>query len=71
MRESVDGQWTMGIAWESFLSSQGHNPWLCMHMGVNIGPLKQGETRQVRGKMYLIKGAKEDCYALYRKDFSQ
>ena len=69
MRESLDGKWVAGIAWERFLSSQGHNPWFCMHLSVQVGPLKQAETRQVRGKMYLFRGTKEDCYKKYLSDF--
>jgi hypothetical protein len=69
IRESLDGKWVAGIAWERFLSSQGHNPWFCMHLSVQVGPLKQEETRQVRGKMYLFRGTKEDCYEKYLSDF--
>jgi hypothetical protein len=69
VRESLDGEWVAGIAWEHSLSSQGHNPWFCMHLSVLVGPLKPGETRQVRGKIYLFRGSKEDCYRRYLTDF--
>lgn len=69
MRESLDGGWVAGIAWERFLSSQGHNPWFCMHLSVKVGPLKKAEIRQIRGKMYLFRGTKEDCYKKYLSDF--
>jgi hypothetical protein len=70
IRESDNHKWVMGIAWESFLSAQGHNPWRCMHLSVRVGPLRKGETKTIRGKMYLFKGSKEDCYRLFKADFS-
>ena len=69
LRESNDGEWVMGIGWERFLSAQGHNPWKCMHLSVNVGPLSQGESREIRGKIYLFKGTKEELLERYREDF--
>jgi hypothetical protein len=69
VRESADGKWACGIAWEDFLSCQGNNPWLCMHQSVRVGPLKRGESKTIRGKIYLLKGKKEDVLERYRKDF--
>ncbi|MHC4799316.1 MAG: hypothetical protein ACYTF1_21985, partial [Planctomycetota bacterium] len=45
IRESTDGNWVTGIAWEDFLSAQGHNPWQCIHLCIRVGPLKQSATR--------------------------
>jgi len=70
-RESQDRRWSMAIAWESFLSAQGHNPWDCMHLSVRVGPLKQGQSRTIRGRMYLLEGSKEDCLRRFEKDFSK
>jgi hypothetical protein len=69
IRESTDGRWVTGIAWEDYLSIQGHNPWRCMHLCVRVGPLKQTETKKVRGKIYLLRGTKEDCLKRYLADF--
>jgi hypothetical protein len=69
LRESSDGKWTAGIAWERFLSAQGHNPWECMHLCVLVGPLKKGESRTIRGRIYLFQGTRDDCLARYRRDF--
>ena len=69
VRESLDGKWVTGIAWENCLSAQGHNPWQCMHLSILVGPLKQGEKKEIRGKIYLFKGSKEDCYKRYLADF--
>lgn len=69
IRESINRKWVTGIAWEGFLSSQGHNPWLCMHLSVQVGPLKPGEKKEIRGKIYLFQGTKKDCHARYLRDF--
>lgn len=68
VRESNDRKWVTGIAWERFLSAQGHNPWKCMHLAVRVGPLAVGATRKVRGKMYLFEGTREDLIERYRED---
>ena len=69
VRESEDGRWVTGIAWEEYLSVQGHNPWNCMHACVRVGPLRPGESRTVRGRLYLFAGTTEDCLARFEKDF--
>jgi len=69
IRESNDNKWVCGIAWEDFLSAQGHNPWQCMHLSVRVGPLAAGESKSIRGKIYLMKGSKEDILSRYREDF--
>jgi hypothetical protein len=69
IRENQNKQWIMGIAWDSFLSAQGHNPWNCMHLSIRVGPLKIGEKKKVRGRIYLFEGSKEDCLRCYEKDF--
>jgi hypothetical protein len=69
VRESSSGRWVAGIAWERFLSAQGHNPWDCMHLSVNVGPLAQGGSREIRGKIYLFEGTREQLLERYRRDF--
>lgn len=69
VRESTDPGWVTGIAWERFLSVQGHNPWECMHLSINVGPLAQRQSRTVRGKIYLFAGTKEELLDRYRSDF--
>jgi len=69
VRRSTNRKWVTAIAWERFLSAQGHNPWECMHLSVNVGPLKQGETRTVRGKIYLFEGSRKDALERYKEDF--
>ena len=71
IRESTDGNWVTGIAWDDFLSAQSHNPWECMHLSVRVGPLRRGEHKTIRGKVYLFRGAKEDCFQRYLADFGK
>ncbi len=69
IRESADGQWVTGVAWEDYLSVQGHNPWNCMHACVRVGPLARKQTKTIRGKLYLFRGTKAACLAKFRADF--
>ncbi|MSU49170.1 MAG: hypothetical protein EXS37_08830 [Opitutus sp.] len=69
VRESEDGQWVTGIAWDDFLSTQGHNPWSCLHACIRVGALKPGETCTRRGRIYLFRGTKEDCVKRFHADF--
>lgn len=71
IREATDANWSTGIAWDRYLSCQGHNPWECMHLGVHVGPLKQGASRQIRGRIYLLPARKESVLKTYRRDFEQ
>jgi len=70
VRESNDGRWVTGIAWERFLSAQGHNPWSCMHLGVNVGPLKPKESRTIRGRIYLFPGTRNDAFERFGRAFA-
>jgi hypothetical protein len=71
IRESTDGEWVTGIAWEDSLSSQGHNPWECMHLSILVGPLKRGESKTIKGKVYLFRGGRADCFRRYQSDFQK
>ncbi|MBT5875130.1 MAG: hypothetical protein HOH43_17055 [Candidatus Latescibacteria bacterium] len=71
VRESVDRKWVAGIAWESYLSLQGHNPWRCMHQSVRIGPLAPGATREINGRIYLFQGDRMSCLDKYALQFRQ
>lgn len=66
VRESVDSGWVTGIAWERFLSAQAHNPWECLHLAAQLGPLGPSEMRDVQGRIYLTEGTKEDLLTMHR-----
>lgn len=67
LRVSSDGRWVTGIAWDRFLACQGHNPCDCMHLSVNLGPLRDGGSRTVQGKIYLFEGTVEDLPPPHRE----
>lgn len=67
IRESGDGNWVTGIAWNRFLSAQGHNPWECMHLSAHLGPLKPQQTRVVPGRIWLFKGDREELLSRYQR----
>ncbi len=69
IRESSNRHYVMGIAWESFLSAQGHNPWNCMHLSIKVGPLAQGASKTIHGKVYLFAGDKDACLSAFDEDF--
>lgn len=71
IRDSNDRKWVAAVAWEDSLSSQGHNPWRCMHLSVRVGPLKRGESRTLRGRIFLFPGTKEECLERFRKEFGR
>ena len=70
LRKAEDSQWILGIAWDSYLSAQGHNPWNCMHLSVCVGPLLKGERKTLNGRIYLFKGSIADCISNYKNDFN-
>lgn len=65
---SADGKWVLATAWE---------PWhelfqgviTCLHSDFHIGGLNPGETRTVRGALYLFEGNEEDLLTRYNRDF--
>lgn len=69
VRESEDGRLVTAVAWEDYLSVQGHNPWYCMHACVRVGPLRSKGSRTIRGKLYLFPGSARECVAQFRRDF--
>lgn len=70
LRESSDRSWVTGIAWERFLSLQGHNPLRCMHQAVRVGPLRPGDRRTINGRIYLFPGSKEACLTRFSEAFA-
>ena len=61
IRESDDGNWVAGIAWDNFLSAQGHNPWTCVHLSRRAGALALDEFVTRHGRIYLFDGNVPDC----------
>lgn len=67
IRQSADRKWVTGVGWDDCLSVQGHNPWACMHACVRVGPLKPGDRKTVRGRLYLFPGTPAECLLRWRR----
>lgn len=69
VRESADRKWVTGIGWEDYLSVQGHNPWSCLHASIRVGPLKRGESKTIRGRLFLFPGNRQDALDRWHREF--
>jgi hypothetical protein len=67
---SLDGRWVMGSAWEPY-QELFQGVITCVHADFRIGGLKPGETKQIRGKIYLMRDQVESLVARYQRDFPQ
>lgn len=70
-RESTDGKWIAGIGWEDVIFVQGHNPWKCMHVCVGVGPLAPGESKTIRGRIWLFQGMRDEAFVDYAKQWKR
>ena len=43
----------------------------CMHNDFRIGGLEPGQTKEIRGEMYVIRGEMADVLQRYRRDFPE
>ena len=65
---SADGKWILATAWE---------PWhelfqgviTCLHNDFHIGAIDPGETKAMRGAMYLFEGDEKELLTRYNRDF--
>ena len=69
-RTAADGQWVLGIA-----SDTGDGATFnldpdtsCLHQNRQWKPLQAGETRTLRGKVYLFRGGLPEFWARYERD---
>jgi hypothetical protein len=44
---------------------------ICLHSDFRIGGLKPGESKQIRGKIYILNNDVEELSRRYRKDFPE
>ncbi len=58
----------LAVAWEPYQEIfQGVIT--CMHSDFRIGGLKPGETKKIRGKLYLVPADQQTLLARFREDF--
>lgn len=67
---SADGKWILATAWEPYQELfQGII--VCLHSDFRIGGLKPGESKAIRGKIYLVDTDLDTLIRRYRKDFPE
>jgi hypothetical protein len=69
VRESADGKTVAGMYWERSARVSTHYPADCLHALVDLGPAGGSRPQVVRGKVYWLKGTKDDLLARWKKDF--
>src|SRR5262249_42656426 len=67
---SADGQEMMATAWEPY-QEVFQGVIVCLHSDFRIGGLKPGQSKTIRGKIYLMPADFPALEARYRKDFPE
>src|SRR5262249_24490657 len=67
---SADGQEMMATAWEPY-QELFQGVIVCLHSDLRIGGLKPGQSKTIRGKIYLMPADFPAMEARYRKDFRE
>lgn len=67
---SPDARWILATAWEPYQELfQGVA--VCIHSDFRIGGLKAGETKKIRGKIYLTNISIEELVKRYEREFAK
>jgi hypothetical protein len=67
---SGDEQWIVATAWEPF-QELFQGVITCMHADFRIGGLKAGESKVIRGKMYVVPADVDALVRRYERDFPE
>jgi hypothetical protein len=67
---SKDGSMIMASVWEPY-QELFQGVIVCVHSDFRIGGLKPGESKNIRGKIYLVKADPDALMKRYRKDFPE
>jgi len=67
---SVDEKMIMATAWEPY-QELFQGVLVCLHSDFRIGGLKPGETKHIRGTIYLVDADADAIVKRYRKDFPE
>ena len=67
---SADNKWLMASVWEPY-QELFQGVIRCIHSDFRIGGLKPGETKKIRGKMYLLPNDVPALLALHEKEFPE
>ena len=67
---SENDDWIMATAFEPY-QELFQGVIVCLHSDFRLGGLKPGESKSIRGKIYLIHGGVDDLLRHYKKDFPE
>jgi hypothetical protein len=67
---SEDEKWIVATAWEPY-QELFQGVITCMHSDFRIGGLKAGETKTIRGKLYVVPSDVDALVKRYEKDFPE
>jgi hypothetical protein len=67
---SADDQWILGVVWEPY-QEVFQGVVTCIHADFRIGGLAAGETKTIRGRLYLLAGDEQALLAAYQRDFPE
>ena len=67
---SGDGQTLLATAWEPY-QELFQGVIVCIHSDFRIGGLEPGQTKRIRGKIYLTRSAPRSLLERYRRDFPE
>jgi hypothetical protein len=67
---SADDQWILAMAWEPY-QELFQGVIVCLHSDFRVGGLEPGETKTVRGKLYLVPARMEELLKRYENDFPE
>jgi len=67
---SADDQWIFAMAWEPY-QELFQGVIVCLHSDFRVGGLEPGETKTIRGKLYLVPARMEELLKRYENDFPE
>jgi hypothetical protein len=67
---SADGKWIVASAWEPY-QELFQGVITCVHSDFRLGGLEPGETKQVRGKIYVTRAGIDELVKRYERDFPE
>ncbi len=67
---SFDDQWLLATAWDR-THELFQGVYVCLHADPHVGGLAPGETKKVRGKLYLLKNDPAALLKRYERDFGK
>jgi hypothetical protein len=67
---SADGRWIMASAWQPY-QELFQGVITCVHSDFRLSGLKPGETKQIRGKIYVTRESIESLVRRYERDFAE